>query len=450
MNGLILSQKYKDFINSPYKLEVLEGQTSAGKTTVAADVKFIFKIMHSNRKQHVLAGRSVGIIVKNIIESDLGIKEVWGDIVEVFPNGRGSQKIPHMIIHCNDGDKICYLISYSNVSSWKSILGQQIGVVFLDECNIADIAFVNEISARWSDWFCMTLNPDSPDTPIYSQYINRTRPVKKYKKDVPNSILKDLYSCEAKEGWGYWFFRMEDNAGLSDERIQQIKESVPEGTKMHKNKILGERTKATGIIFANFNEKRHCITEEEARKMKFTKYTAGLDTSYSTGTNDLVAGIFGGITTKSEFVVLDEFVMKNMKDELFAPSDIALRFIAFLEKNRNEWGFARNTFIDCADQATISELKKFKNNHGSIYEFNNSYKKVEIIDRINMQIGWLDTGHYYVLNHCKNHIDELNKYSWDEKKTDRPEDAHDHTINASQYAWIPYRTGIGLQPYNNK
>lgn len=130
MNGLILSQKYKDFINSPYKLEVLEGQTSAGKTTVAVDTKFIFKIMQSNRKQHVLAGRSVGIIVKNIIESDLGVKAIWGDIIEVYANGRGSQKIPHMIVHCNDGDKICYLISYSNVSSWKSILGQQVGCVF--------------------------------------------------------------------------------------------------------------------------------------------------------------------------------------------------------------------------------------------------------------------------------------------------------------------------------
>ena len=184
--------------------------------------------------------------------------------------------------------------------------------------------------------------------------------------------------------------------------------------------------------------------------MKFVKYSSGCDTSYSQVTSDTCSFIFGAVSTKSEFVVLDELVMKNSKDELFAPSDIALKYIAFLEKNRKEWGFAKNNFIDCSDQATISELQKYKNNHGSIYEFNNSYKKVEIIDRINMQIGWLDTGHYYVLEHCKNHIDELNKYSWDEKKTDRPEDAHDHTINASQYAWIPYRTGIGLQPYNNK
>ena len=78
-----------------------------------------------------------------------------------------------------------------------------------------------------------------------------------------------------------------------------------------------------------------------------------------------------------------------------------------------------------------------------------------LIKKLKLQIGLicrLVAGHRALLcfRTLQNHIDELNKYSWDEKKTDRPEDAHDHTINASQYAWIPYRTGIGLQPYNNK
>ena len=39
--------------------------------------------MESERSQHVLAGRSVGVIVKNIIESDLGIKKIWGNIIEI-------------------------------------------------------------------------------------------------------------------------------------------------------------------------------------------------------------------------------------------------------------------------------------------------------------------------------------------------------------------------------
>ena len=44
---------------------------------------------------------------------------------------------------------------------------------------------------------------------------------------------------------------------------------------------------------------------------------------------------------------------------------------------------------------------------------------------------------------CVEHIAELEKYSWDEEK-DKPEDAHDHTINAQQYAFIPYRNHIGF------
>lgn len=442
---LILSQKFKDFVNSPYKLEVLEGQTSAGKTTVAADIKFIKKIMESDRSQHILAGRSVGVIVKNIIESDMGIKKVWGDIVEVYPNGKGSQKIPHMIIHCKDEDKICYLISYSNVSSWKNVLGQQVGVVMLDECNVADFAFVSEILMRWTTWFCVTLNPDAPDTPVYD-VINQARPVKKYKKDVPEEILKDLYSVAPKKGWCYWFFKMEDNAALTEDRIQQIRESVPEGTKTYKNKILGLRERATGLVFCNFNEKKHCISKEQAKKMKFIRYTCGLDTSYSCETSDTCAFVFGGLTNKSEFVVLDELVLKNKKEDIFAPSVIVDRLIEFLEKNRKEWGLARDVFIDSGDQATISEAKLYKQTHGSVYEFNNSYKKVENIDRVNLQLGWMDTGHFYILDHCKNYIQEMNKYSWTEKGT--LEDKNDHCIQSCQYSFIPFRDFIGYQYFN--
>ena len=53
----------------------------------------------------------------------------------------------------------------------------------------------------------------------------------------------------------------------------------------------------------------------------------------------------------------------------------------------------------------------------------------------------------YILDNCQESIKERNVYSWDEKKDNTPEDANDHTINACQYAWIPYRDKIGI---NNK
>ena len=452
MNTLILSEKYNDFIHSPYKVEVLEGVTSAGKTTVAAGVKFILKILESDRSQHILAGRNVGVVAKNIIESDMGILKIWGSVVEFFPNGKGSQKLPHLVVHTPKEDKIVFVVNYNNVSSWKTLLGGQYGVIYIDECNIADITFINEVSPRFTDWFCMSLNPDSPDKPVYSQYINKCRPMRRYINDVPESIMEDLKSVSPKKGWCYWFFNFKDNASLTDERIQQIIETVPEGTKMYKNKILGLREKAQGLVFCNFNRKRHLIKKDELKqqikdkKVNIVKFSCGLDTSYSQKTNDTVAFTFIGITNKSECILLDEFVIKNSKEKPFAPSDVVKMGINFLEKNRKEWGMAKALFIDNADQATKQEFLKYKREHGSIYQFEDSYKKVEIIDRINLVIGWLDTCHYLICDDCKEHIKELEKYSWSEKDG-VPEDKNNHTWDSLWYAVAPFRTYVGTRVY---
>ena len=71
-------------------------------------------------------------------------------------------------------------------------------------------------------------------------------------------------------------------------------------------------------------------------------------------------------------------------------------------------------------------------------------KKLEILDRIKLQLGWIQQGCYLVVDECSEHLAELEKYSWDEEK-DKPEDRNDHTVNASQYSWIPYRNLIGFE-----
>ena len=125
-----------------------------------------------------------------------------------------------------------------------------------------------------------------------------------------------------------------------------------------------------------------------------------------------------------------------------SPSDVVPKYIEFLDRNGREWGIVRDVFIDSADQATKTELMKYKRKHGCLYNFFDSYKKVTILDRINLMLGWFQKVQYLVLEHCTEHIRELEIYSWQEEK-DIPEDANDHTINGSQYGWIPYREIIG-------
>lgn len=446
--SLLLSDKYKAFIRCNAPVEFLEGTTAAGKTTVGI-YKFMLKVAESKKKLHIIAADDTGAAEKNIINKDLGILDDFGVLTEYKGNGSKDYKMPHILFHTSGGDKIIFVIGYSNKNKWKDALGGQYGCLYIDEINTADIEFVREASMR-ADYVMATLNPDDPSLPVYKEYINCSRPLPEWRDETPQEILDELRE-EPKPGWVHWFFSFVHNLGLSQEKLERIITNTPKGTKIWKNKIDGLRGKATGLVFSNFDRKKHVVTKAwvknqiGAGKLKFRKFTCGLDTSYSSKSPDTIAMIFQGITEDRKLITLEEKVYSNADlTTPLAPSDTAVKFIEFLERCRKEWGFAKDVFIDSADQATITELKKYKKLHGCMYNFIDAYKKLEILDRINLQLGWIQQGCYLVVDTCTEHLSELDRYSWDEEK-DKPEDGNDHSINANQYAWQPFKNAIGFE-----
>lgn len=444
---LLLSEKYKAFIRCDAPVEFLEGTTAAGKTTVGL-FKFMLKVAESPKKLHILAAKDTGTAEKNIINKDLGIIDDFGQLVEYHGNGTKDDKIPHLLYHTSKGDKVIYVLGYGDKQKWQKALGGQYGCLYIDEINTADIDFVRE-SAMRCDYLMATLNPDDPALPIYKEYINCSRPLPEWEQETPQEI-KDELKEELKPNWVHWFFSFAHNLGLPKEKLDKIIANTPKGTKIWKNKIEGLRGKATGLVFSNFDRKRHVKTKTwlkqqiKDKKIKVKTITAGLDTSYSSESEDTIAMIYQIITENRRVITVDEKIYSNADLTIpLAPSDTVRNFVDFLETNRKEWGFARDVFIDSADQATITELNKHKRLHGSAYNFIPAYKKTMIIDRIMLQISWLQQDAYLVLDHCVNHISELERYSWKEDKNNEPEDRNDHTINASQYAWLPYKMQIG-------
>lgn len=431
-----------------------EGTTAAGKTTVGIP-KFMLMVARSSMKYHCIAGRDIGTAEKNIINADLGLLKQFEGLVEYNGRGKGGVRLPHIEYTTPNGVKTIYICGYGDKTRWTQILGSQLGCVYLDEVNIADMEFIREISHRCK-YMLTTSNPDDPNLPVYREFIDCSRPLDKYKKDYPAELLGQL-NQEPKSGWVHWYFTFYDNASMTQADIEAKIKAVPVGTKMYKNKIQGLRGRATGLVFSNFERKRNVISREQALRFKrsidnpnpkeyFVLFTSGLDTAYSQESPDTISMMFQGITNLGTLVTLSEEVYNNANLQIpLAPSDIAIRYVAFLERNRKDWGLARDVFIDSADQATITELKKYKRIHPCVYNFNNAYKKTEIIDRIHLQLGWIfssDQVHYYVVDTCTNHIHELETYSWQEDKY-KPEDANDHTINAGQYSWLPYKNKIG-------
>lgn len=446
---LVLSDKDKVFFSVRAEREFLEGTTASGKTTKGIS-KWMSIVASSDKKYHILAGADIGTVEKNVINAEIGLLEQFKGLVEYNGKGTSDNKIPHIVYDTNKGKKIIYVVGYGDKKRWEKVLGGQVGCVFIDECNIADMEFMREISHR-CEYMMTTSNPDDPNLPIYKEFLNRSRPLKIYKDTYPSELLKQILSESPVKGWVHWYFTFDDNASLTKEDIEKKKSAVAKGTKMYKNKILGLRGKATGLVFSNFDRQLHVITKKEAEDKNYIYFSAGLDTAYSQKSADTISMLFMGITDKRELVILDERVYNNKDLNIpIAPSDTVNNFVAFLDRNQKEWGLARNVFVDSADQATITELKKYKRNNACIYVFNDAHKKVKIIDRINLQLGWLHTGHYLVVDTCTNHITELETYSWQEDKDNTPEDANDHTINGSQYGWIPYRDKIGVDVKANK
>lgn len=450
---LLLSEKYKAFLRCDAPVEFLEGTTAAGKTTVGL-FKFMLKVAESPKKLHIIAAKDTGTAEKNIINKDLGIIDDFGVLAEYNGNGTKDDKIPHILFHTSKGDKIVYVMGYGDKKKWQKALGGQYGCLYIDEINTADIDFVRE-SAMRCDYLMATLNPDDPSLDVYKEYINCSRPLPEWEEETPKEI-KDELREEPKPGWVHWFFSFKDNAGLPEEKLQKIIQNTPKGTKIWKNKIEGLRGKATGLIFPNFDRKKHVVSaawvrqQVQSGKLKFKKFTAGMDTSYSAKSPDTIAMEFQGITEDRRLIILAEKVYSNADlDNPLAPSDTAVKFVDFLEQCRKEWGFAKDVFVDSADQATITELRKYKRLRGCIYNFFDAYKKVEIIDRIKLQLGWIQQDCYLVVDACTEHLAEMDKYSWDEEK-DQPEDRNDHTVNASQYGWIPYRSLIGFEEEKKK
>ena len=451
---ILLSPKFKDFLRfDDFTFEFLESCTAVGKTTVGV-VKFMFTVAKSPKQAHAIAGLDLGVIERNIINKDCGLTEVFGSYVEYYPNGHGEISLPHILFHSSSGDKIVYLVGYADKAKWKKILGTQLGVIFIDEANQADLAFIQEITMRCDKAF-FTQNPDDPGLDWYKQYVNCSRPLERYRHIYPEELLEQLSEPE-KPKWVHWYFNFDDNAALSAEKRQRIIDAVPVGTKQYFTKILGLRRKTTGVVFVNFDRKKHVVSKEAAKKLIripkdrnqtewFEKFSAGLDTAYSSTSPDTIAMSFIGITNKGNCYLLDERVYNNAGLDIpIAPSDTVEQFIAFLNRNCEEWGAVRDTFIDSADQATITEFAKYKRQHGSPYNFNNAYKKMKVFDRITLQLGWFAHCNFFVVEDCKVYQRELDVYSWKEGKDAEPEDANDHMINSVQYAWLPYKHLIGV------
>lgn len=453
---LVLSDKFKAFLKyRDAEVEVLEGQTQAGKTTVGV-IKFILKCIASSKKQHGISALDIGTAEKNIISKDLGVLDFFGNDIEYYPNGHANDKLSHLLVHTSKGDKIIYVFGYNDTTKWKKALGGQLGCLYIDEVNIADIDYVREAFMR-ADYKMVTLNPDDPNLAVYSEYINHSRPLPQYEKDVPDEMLSQLHSQVAYDRWVHWFFKMDDNASLTEEKKRITIQSVPIGSKLYKNKILGLRGRSEGLVFTKFDRARNVIDIDKFRWLpneRVYKILVGMDSGLNIDASTLVPLL---LTTAGRLLCLPTFYYEP-KLGSNASSQQAQSMERWLDYWLTRFNLYNPSIIHIiGDNASLTQTVILEINMRTKYKAvpvkdkdiqKDTQRVIGIIEKEDyfyiINAGHIDTQTYEKKSDVDMFIVELENKVWDRKKGNVPEDGNDHCIDAFKYATYYLYYGGGL------
>ena len=451
-----LSKKQKAFLTHKAKVECAEGQTYGGKTTIGA-IKFILRVKASNKPQHFIAGQDLGVVEKNIINSENGILNMFGEEnVQYFGNGNVEYNLPHLRVSSLRGDKIVFIFGYNDATRWKKALGGQYGCGMIDEVNTANMDFVREGAMR-CDYLLMTLNPDDPNLQIYKDYINHCRPLKEWEQDVPKEMMQQLMSQPAKEGWVHWFFRMDDNPSLTPEKKASIIANVPEGSKQWKSKILGLRGRSEGLVYEEFTDQK-IIPYNQFQFLpneKVARVICGLDSGLN---NDATALVTCLLTTAERLLILPSFYYLP-KLGSNSNSQQAVNIAKWIDYWLPKFGINFTSAVQIfGDSAAITQDLIYEINLRTPFSACKVEKKDILKDtqRVKSIIGRDD--YFYIidagyrnplkpdelLGQTDMFIVELNNKVWDIKKN-QPEDGNDHCIDAFKYGsyYIYYAYGGG-------
>jgi PBSX family phage terminase large subunit len=277
----------------------MEGPARSAKTALAI-AGFYFAVVDSEEQYHLIAGQSYETITRNLLDADtIGLLKAFN--LKLERDKIGNTYIP---IYTSKGKKIIRLAPYNDKSRWKSILGSSIGVAFVDEVNIADKQFVQELFARQAAvdkpkqiW---TLNGDDPEHWIYKEFIDYSNIL----GDIPitTRALMEQHQTQLgkKDGYYYSHFKMSDNPVMTPEKIERFATIFPIDSFYYKTKYLGERGQQGEMLFLDYMSQDLLVDN----KTIHNHYTIGVDVGETQALNVFV--LIGWNQDYSRATILNE------------------------------------------------------------------------------------------------------------------------------------------------
>lgn len=355
-NNLIPTDKMLDALavamNPSNRFLAFEGTVRAIKT-VTAILAFHYRVQASKSKFHLIGGRNLEVIRRNLLEAELGLMTMFPDKYKL-----DRDKIGGYFIRCIGTEKEIIILGYSDKTRWENLVGASIENVFLDEINLANEQFLDETFARQvasiSPFTIATLNGDDPQSKCYVDYINHCKII----GNCPASTKADMDKAAKKRGWRYMFFTFYDNPIMTPDMIEAAENLFPKGSYYYKTRTLGERGTWGTLIYNDYMSDELIIDAFERKPNgrplhEITTYAIGGDIAENRAAN--VFALVGYDATFSYCYLIDILCFQSvngtkrgytyktemLKGFLARHSDKAIQYIA----------------IDSAEGNYINDLK---------------------------------------------------------------------------------------------
>lgn len=413
------SDKHKKYIKTAlnYKQSVAEGAVRSGKT-IDHCIIFSMYLETCEDKIHLASGSSLP-------NAKLNIGDCNGFGLEHIFRGRcrwGKYKSNEaLFIQTKTGEKIVIFTGGGKSDSYKSILGNSYGGWIATEinehydCEDSRTSFIKVAMARQiasvHPFTLWDLNPSNPNADIYKNYIDKFMGLDWYR---------------------YEHFNIFDNATMSQERIEEIKNKYDMNSVWYKRDILGERMVAEGLVFPYFanNCKPYLFKYQSLKeKMKeegkrFSHLIIGVDFGDN---GSKYSWHLTGFTNDWDYMwALDEGDME--KSNAIDATKFCKAFVRFYKRCIECYGYVEWIFPDSASNTLINTLRAYFYAEGLDGSIIAPVKKNELTDRPITVDSLLVTGRLKIEEHCKNLINALSELVWDEKK-DIPKDENVNNIN---------------------
>lgn len=413
------SDKHKNYIKTAlnYKQSVAEGAVRSGKT-IDHCIIFSMYLETCEDKIHLASGSSLP-------NAKLNIGDCNGFGLEHIFRGRcrwGKYKSNEaLFVQTKTGEKIVIFTGGGKSDSYKSILGNSYGGWIATEinehydCEDSRTSFIKVAMARQiasvHPFTLWDLNPSNPNADIYKNYIDKFMGLDWYR---------------------YEHFNIFDNATMSQERIEEIKNKYDMNSVWYKRDILGERMVAEGLVFPYFaNDCKPYLFKYQSLKEKmkeqgkrFSHLIIGVDFGDN---GSKYSWHLTGFTNDWDYMwALDEGDME--KSNSIDATKFCKAFVRFYKRCIECYGYVEWIFPDSASNTLINTLRAYFYTEGLDGSIIAPVKKNELTDRPITVDSLLVTGRLKIEEHCKNLINALSELVWDEKK-DIPKDENVNNIN---------------------